>query len=143
LSLSNDFATYSDTYDSQTGIITRRVGKLTYDSTLSYSYVLNNDPNWCSIYISKRSLANSTNGYNGMINLLQAPVLCSHAPYVYEHPYTYLVRTKIGVMGYSDASAFVIHTFPVSLFPDKESWIQFITNNEVKVWYPLAEPIYE
>lgn len=139
LALSNEFETVPDTYDPQTGIVTRRVGMVKYTPLTKWFFDVNNDPEWVSIFTTKREMNNP----DIPVDLYRSPLFCNICPYFFDESVNYKGRTRTMVTGYGDASCFVMHTFPKPLFPDLDSWLQFISNNEVIVWYPLAKPKYE
>lgn len=126
---------YQDEYDTVTKTVTRNVGKIEFDGTEDWFFLINTNTNWRSAYITK-SIIPTMNENN-----VSEKLYCSHITYRYLSNY-YRDRDTLGIMGYSDRSAAFIMTIPSTMASTKEEWIKYVSEQyaqgtPVTVWYAL------
>lgn len=119
---------------------------ITLNGTEPFNYRLNEDPAYCSVYLSSEYL----NALNppAVESSLGQHFLCSHLPFVEKPEPAYLKRRENMIVGYADRSAAFMMTFERALIgnpqnaDDFKAWatMEFQRGTPLTVCYPLATP---
>lgn len=133
---------------SNEGVITRRSCYKVFSGSEAFSFKLNTNPEYCSIYMSGTAFPEALRPVDYSAGM---QFLCSHLPFSKKVSSGYVDRTENGITGYNDRSAAFIMTFRRDQIGNPSSasgfaaWAreQADAGTPLALCYPLANPVIE